>query len=153
MQALVSIHGILRWVILIVAIYAIFRAYQGMKSKSVFTSDDNKAGLFYTAAMDLQLLLGLVLYFAGSRGLEAIKSIGMKEVMGNSFHRFFAVEHISMMIIAVVLVHIGKAKSKKAASDVAKHKAAFWFYLIALILILAAIPWPFKNGFESIGWF
>ena len=110
-------------------------------------------GLFFTSAMDVQLLLGIVLYFGGSRGLEAIKSIGMKEVMGNSFHRFFAVEHITMMLIAIVLVHIGKAKSKKAATEVAKHKSAFWFYLIALLIMLAAIPWPFKNGFESVSWF
>ncbi len=153
MQALVSIHGILRWIVLILAIYAIIKAYKGMKSQSAFTNEDKKAGLFFTSAMDVQLLLGIVLYFGGSRGLEAIKSIGMKEVMGNSFHRFFAVEHITMMLIAIVLVHIGKAKSKKAATEVAKHKSAFWFYLIALLIMLAAIPWPFKNGFESVSWF
>lgn len=152
METLKLIHSITRWLVLIIAIYAIFRAYQGMSSKKEFFNDDKKASLFFTIIMDIQLLLGLALYFIGPLGLKNIQSLGMKEVMGNSVSRFFAVEHITMMLIAVILVHIGKAKTKNANSDLAKHKAAFWFYLIAFILILAAIPWPFRAGFEYLGW-
>jgi hypothetical protein len=52
----------------------------------------------------------------------------------------------------LVLIHIGRAKSKRATTDLGKHKSAFWYYLIGLIIILAAIPWPFRKGFEAIGW-
>jgi hypothetical protein len=72
--------------------------------------------------------------------------------MKNSYARFFAVEHISMMLIAIILIHIGRSKTKKAISDISKHKTSFWFYFIALILILASIPWPFRKGFEALGW-
>jgi putative Ca2+/H+ antiporter (TMEM165/GDT1 family) len=61
--------------------------------------------------------------------------------MKDSGIRFYAVEHFSMMFIAVVLVHIGRAKSKKAKTDLAKFKTATIFYLLALVIILAAIPW------------
>jgi hypothetical protein len=57
-----------------------------------------------------------------------------------------------MMLIAIIIIHIGRSKSKKANSDLGKHKAAFWYYLIGLILILASIPWPFRKGFEAMGW-
>jgi hypothetical protein len=55
--------------------------------------------------------------------------------------RFYAVEHISMMLIAVVLVHIGRAKSKKSKTDIEKFRIASIFFLAALVLILAGIPW------------
>jgi hypothetical protein len=45
------------------------------------------------------------------------------------------------MVIALVLVHIGRAKTKKAIGHWKKHRAATIFYGIALLLILAAIPW------------
>ena len=96
--------------------------------------------------------MGLVLYLAGPMGYKNIQLFGMGEVMKNPVARFFAVEHITMMLIAIVLIHIGRARSKKALTDLAKHKAAFWFYLIALLLILAGIPWPFRHGFETFPW-
>jgi putative Ca2+/H+ antiporter (TMEM165/GDT1 family) len=90
--------------------------------------------------MDLQLLSGLILYFF----LSPITKLAMSDfgaAMKDAGLRFYAVEHISMMLIAVVLVHIGRAKSKKAKTDSGKFKIATIFFLIALVLMLAAIPW------------
>lgn len=152
MDMIVLIHSTLRWLVLIVAVYAIARAFMGMSSKSYYTIADDKAGLMLTIVCDLQLLLGLVLYFVGGKGFKLFQGGDMGFVMKNAFTRFFAVEHILMMIIAIAIIHIGRARTKKGISDQSKHKSAFIFYLIGLLIILASIPWPFRAGFEYTGW-
>lgn len=152
MEYIHQLHSILRWLVLLTALYAIMKAFMGMQQNSTFTKSDNAAGIIFTSAIDIQLIFGLVLYFTSALGYKNIQANGMSYVMKDGFARFFAVEHISMMIIAMVIIHIGRSKSKKASTDTAKHKAAFWNYLIGLLLILAAIPWPFRKGFEAMGW-
>ena len=73
-------------------------------------------------------------------------------MMKDALYRFFTVEHSLMMTIAMVLITIGHAKSKKKENDTAKFKTIAVFYTIALVLILAAIPWPFRTALGA-GWF
>lgn len=152
MELIIQLHSILRWALLLLAVYAIMKAYVGMKNGNEFSGSDNLAGILFVSCMDVQVLLGLYLYFTSGLGLKNIQNNGMAEVMKNGYSRFFAVEHITGMLIALILIHIGRVKSKKANTESNKHKAAFIWYLIGLILILATIPWPFKKGFEAIGW-
>jgi hypothetical protein len=152
MSSLVHIHSILRWLVLATMIYAIIRAIRG-KQLGVYEAADNQASLFAMISCDIQLLIGLVLYVAGPMGIKNIQENGMKFVMSNAVSRFFAVEHLSMMLIALVLVHVGRARSKKLENDAAKHQAVFVFYTIALVLILASIPWPFREAFAGRSWF
>jgi hypothetical protein len=153
MEFIKHFHSGLRWVVLILALLTIIKALMGMQKKSAFTNADNKISLVLISFMDIQLITGLVLYVFGPMGLKNIQNMGMGEVMKNSYTRFFAMEHLIGMLIAIVVFHIGRSKSKKATDDASKHKKEFIFYLIGLLIILASIPWPFKAGFEGIGWF
>ena len=90
-------------------------------------------------------MLGLVQWFVGDFGLKLIQNAGMSEVMKNSALRFWAIEHITGMIIAIVLITIGRGKVKRAV-DYTAHKKAFTFFLLALIIILASVPWPFREA-------
>jgi hypothetical protein len=92
------------------------------------------------------------LYFTGPWGIKNIQNMGMANVMKDAIGRFFAVEHTIGMILALVLVHIAYASSKKNSSDLAKHKKMFWFNCIALIIMLASIPWPFRAAIGR-AWF
>ncbi len=152
MEFIKHLHSGLRWIVLILALLAIVKAFMGMQKKSTFTNSDNKIGLMLISFMDIQLIIGLVLYVFGPLGFKNIQNMG-GEVMKNPYTRFFAMEHLVGMLIAIVVFHIGRSKSKKAIDDASKHKKAFIFYLIGLLIILASIPWPFKAGFEGIGWF
>jgi hypothetical protein len=136
------LHNLLRWVVVITALLAIGRALAGWLGKRPWTALDRKAGLWFTIAMDVQVLVGLILYFFLSPiTLAALRNFG--GAMSESSLRYFAVEHIIMMIIALVLAHVGSARARKAANDLAKHRnAAIWF-ILAFLIILAAIPWPF----------
>lgn len=142
---MLHLHSVLRWVILIVALWAIIKMAAGMNGKKVFTPSDKRPALFFQIFMDIQLLVGLYLYFVGEWGLKSINRSGFGEVMKTAITRFFAVEHLVGMLIAVILVHIGYGATKKASPDKKKFSKAFWCFLIALIVILVSIPWPFRE--------
>jgi hypothetical protein len=100
---------------------------------------------------DIQLLLGLILYFNGM-WFDRVKS-NMGEVMKNSVERFFAIEHALMMIIAWLLVHLGRSMVKRSDNDAQKHKRSLIYFGIAIVIILAMIPWPFKQIGIARQWF
>jgi hypothetical protein len=145
------IHSLLRWAILLAGIWAVFRAFKGVSGNTPFTGADNKAGLFFMIFFDLQLLVGLYLYFVDS-SLVAAARANMGAAMKDSVLRFYAVEHITMAVIAFVLVHIGRAKVKKALTDAKKHKTALIFFGITLLLVLLLTPWPFRLAGAGRGW-
>lgn len=136
-------HSILRWAVLIFGVWAVLSALFAVISKRKYGSGDNKVSLFFMISCDIQLLLGLILYFTGM-WFDKIKA-GMGEVMKNPTDRFFAVEHALMMIIAWLLVHFGRTSVKRASTDAQKYKRTLIYFGIALIIILAMIPWPFRS--------
>lgn len=151
---MLHLHSVLRYLVLFFALWAIFKSMSGMGGNKAFTKGDQRPGLFFMISMDVQLLVGLILYFTGGFGLNSIKSLGMGETMKNSITRFFAVEHLIGMLVALVLVHIGYAATKKAElTDQKKYKKSFWLYLIALVVIIASIPWPFREVGAGRSWF
>jgi hypothetical protein len=148
---MLHLHSILRWLVLIVALWAIVKMASGRGGKKSFTNADKRPALFFLIIMDLQLLVGLYLYFAGPWGFKNIQNQGFGNVMKDSVSRFFAVEHLLGMLIALILVHVGYAATKKNVPDQKKFNKAFWCFLIAFILILASIPWPFREALGR-GW-
>jgi hypothetical protein len=136
-----AVHNILRWVVLILGILAIFRAWRGWLGKHAWVKADRLTGVFFSAAIDTQLMIGLILYlFLSPITKGALGDLGGAMKAGGDLS-FFAIEHIVMMILAVVFAHVGSAMAKKAVEDVNKHKqAAIWFSL-AMLAIVVAIPW------------
>lgn len=152
-QLFLILHSWLRWAILIAAVWTVVRALKGIGKKSAYTSADNKSNLFFMIFMDLQFLAGILLYFTDALGFKAVRSMGMSNVMQNESTRFFAVEHVVMMILAWIIVHIGRSVVKKAPTDIQKHRKSLVYFGIALLLILLAIPWPFRTGLGFHPWF
>ena len=137
---LLHTHNLFRWLVLIALVLAILFAFTGWFKKRDWNKKDNITGLLLTIFMDIQFLVGIVLYaIASPLTKAAFNDFGA--AMKNSDLRFYAVEHILMMVIALVLVHIGRSKSKKDVAPWKKHRSAAIYYGISLLLILAAIPW------------
>lgn len=143
MQTLLVLHDLFRWLILIVAFWTVISAVSGKITKREYTSGDSRANFFFMLGMDIQLLLGMILYFTNG-WFESLKHIG--ESMKDPMVRFFTMEHGLMMIIAWILVHAGRISVKKATTSQAKFKKTLIFFGIALLLILIAIPWPFREA-------
>ena len=150
-NGLLHLHSVLRWVILLLLLIAIFKSLADRAKP--FTDTHKKIGLFLVICADLILLVGLYQWFAGPLGLKNIQNIGMKEVVGNSYYRFFAIEHTTGMLIAVILIHIGRALGKKNIPDTLKHKRLLLFYGLALLIILISVPWPFREVGAGRAWF
>ncbi len=134
------LHDTLRWLLLLSLVTTLVKYLIGWLGNQSWKKTDNLMGIVFTSLMDLQLLVGLVLYFF----LSPITKLALNDfgaAMKNADLRFYAVEHLSMMLIAVILVHIGRAKSKKVIADASKFKIATIFYGLALVVMLAAIPW------------
>lgn len=145
-QGLLHLHSLLRWVIFILLVVAVIKSFSGMMGNKPFANSDKKLGLFLMIAAHTTLLIGLYQWLASPIwGYHAIQSMGMKAVMQDSVQRFWAVEHLAGMVIGIVLITIGRGSAKKKINDAAKHKRSFWYYFIALVVIVASIPWPFRE--------
>ncbi len=148
MSVILALHNLFRWLILFFALVTLINSITGMTGKKPFTGGTKKVAMFLMISCDIQLLLGLGLYFMGPWwGL-----LTGGTAMSDKVNRFFTVEHTIGMIVAIVLIHLGYAATKKDIADGVKFKRLFWFTFLALLIILGTIPWP---GRELIGrpWF
>lgn len=149
MEVIKILHNLLRWVVMLFGLLTILNAFTGIMKKRVFTESDNKSNLLFMISCDIQLLLGLLLYFAGP-WFDNLKNFS--QIKSNAALRFFSMEHTAMMLLAWILVHVGRVAVKKADTDAAKHKRMLIFFGIAFVLILASIPWPFREAIQR-PWF
>ena len=139
-QIVLAIHNILRWVVLVLAVVALLQAYIGWIGKREYPEIDRKAGVFFSMSLDIQVFLGLLLYvFLSPITRTAFQDFSTAMTIPEI--RFFAVEHILMMILAVILVHVGTILTKKATSDVSKYRRAATWYSLAFLVVIMAIPW------------
>jgi hypothetical protein len=150
-QAMVHVHSVGRWIVLLLLVFAIVNSL--LAGSRPFIKSDNRLGLLLTIFADLMLVVGVYLYFAGEWGYNLIQRNGPSVVMKTPSLRFFAVEHLAGMLIAIILIHVGKAQGRRPISDRAKHRRTMIFYLVALLIILASIPWPFREAFQNRGWY
>ncbi|MBO9571820.1 MAG: hypothetical protein J7497_06370 [Chitinophagaceae bacterium] len=144
-QGLVHLHNLLRWVVLILLVISVIRHLGGMTGNKPFTNGDKKRNLFLMISAHIQFLVGLILWFIGPWGYKVLSTMGMGAAMKDPVYRFWTVEHNTGMLIAIVLITIGRGVSKKDLPDLTKHKKSFWFFLIALIVIFVSIPWPWRT--------
>ena len=142
---LLHLHNLLRWIILILLLVSIVKAYAGWQGKKTFAPSDKKVWLFTLISAHITLLLGLYQVAFGRYGFVTTSLPEGTSVMKDKFFRFFWIEHPVGMLIAIVLITLGHGMAKKAVSDEVKYKKAFYYFLVALILILASIPWPFRD--------
>ena len=138
---ILTLHSIVRWVVLILAVVATLRALFGWLAKKDWTSLDDRLGLWFTASFDVQVLLGIILYIFLSPFTRAVfQDFGA--AMSDSVSRYWSVEHVFLTIIALALAHAGRATSKSAEEPAKKHRRAAIFFGLATLAILMAIPWP-----------
>jgi hypothetical protein len=144
-NTILTLHSILRWLLLILLVASIIKSFSGWQSQKIFTAGDRKLFLFTLIITHINFLVGLYLLFFGTFGIISGGLPAGVELMQSKFFRFYWVEHPVGMLIAIVLITVGNAMAKKNVSDAIKFKKVFWFFFIALIIILATIPWPFRE--------
>ena len=150
-----TLHNILRWIVLIAGVLAAGRAIIGWRTDAEWTQLDDRLGLLFTISFDIQVLLGIVMYlFLSPTTTGAFSDFGA--AMGNSEVRFYLVEHSVVMLLALGLAHAGRAAAKGAHATSTRHRRAAIFFTISLILILALTPWGrplLRLGNETVALF
>jgi hypothetical protein len=139
----IALHSLLRWVVIAFGLLAVLRAISGVSGRRPWTPSDDRAGRLFVIGVDTQMLVGLILYGLLSP-ITYTAFADMGAAMKDPALRFYAVEHLVIMLGAIALVHIGRSRLRKAHGDAARHRTAAIFFTLGLLLILLGTPWPFR---------
>ena len=146
-NGLLHAHSGLRWVALLLLVYAIFNAARSQESGQ-YLKKDKMINLFAMIMLHIQLLIGLGLFFIN----EHSKVSYAEGWMSSPMQRFFGLEHLIGMLLAITLITFGRKKAEKLKNTRDKHRRIMMSYTIGLILILLSIPWPFRAALGG-AWF
>ncbi|HYX10189.1 MAG TPA: hypothetical protein VE912_25905 [Bacteroidales bacterium] len=138
-------HSGIRWILVILLIGTLLNSLIKWKGKMPFNKRDHSLQSFTVTLLHLQFLAGIILY-----AISPMVSFG-PHMMGNNLQRFYTVEHVSLMVIAIIIITIGHIRSKKMEESARKFKTVFISFLIGFLVIMIAIPWPFRH--LGAGWF
>jgi len=137
-----TLHNLSRWLVIVFAGLALYWAYSGWFKKQEWTRSADRAGILFTSIIDLQLLLGLVLYFLFSPATPPLFA-NFSAAMKSPYNRFFGLEHVAVMVVALILAHATRAAFRRVKDPVTRHRNTAIGFTLTLLVILAAIPWPF----------
>src|SRR5574341_579587 len=142
------VHSWWRWVVLALLLAATIRAIGGRSTGRAWTGADRRANMLAVVSLDVQMLLGLLLYlFLSPFTLDALKDFG--NAMRTANLRYWAVEHVVLMMGALIIAHIGNVLTRRATTDAARHLRGAIFFGLALLLAIIGTPGPgTPNGRE-----
>jgi hypothetical protein len=150
MSALIHAHSGLRWVALFLLVFAIINAAKSQTSGK-YEKKDKMINLFSMVLLHTQLLIGLVLYFFSAK--VAFVEGWMSSDVAGGMYRFYGLEHFLGMLVAIMIITIGRSKAEKKLKGTRdKHRRILISYSIGLLIILAMIPWPFREALRG-AWF
>jgi len=135
---LVTLHSYNRYLILAALVFVLFRSYSGWLGRKPFEKADNTGSVALLGLAHLQLVIGLIQYaFTSTWTQTAFANFGA--AMKDPMLRYFAVEHILAMVIAITLIQLGRTFSKKATDDTEKHRKLAIYTSIALVIIAGTL--------------
>lgn len=138
------IHSWLRWIVCLFLVVVLFRSFSGWRKKARYEKKDKIFGGILVGFTHLQLVIGLILYFALSPITQSAMN-NMAFAMKNATLRFWGVEHIVTMIVFVVFIQLGRTLSKKSKDDLKKHKTTAIYTTIAVFVLISGMPWLFRK--------
>ena len=140
---LLALHSLVRWVVVASAAQALAVAWMGWLSPRPFTPLGRRSAAILTGALDLQLLVGLALYFLASP-LTRLALSTPGAAMAEPQVRYWFVEHPAMALCATALAHVGSVRARKAVAEAIRWRRAAFFFTLAAVAVAATVPWPFR---------
>ena len=135
------VHSSLRWIVIVLGLIVVLRALAGWFGGRPWTAGDEGASKWFIIVLNVQVLVGLLLYL----GISPLTRAAFSDIgaaMGDRILRFWAVEHLFGMLIGVALIHTGRARASRAPAGPPRHRLTAIFVTLGLLVILASIPWP-----------
>ena len=150
--ALLVVHSWLRWVVVFSGVAALGGAAGGVSAGRAWLPIDNFRSVLFTIVLDVQVLIGFILYGV----LSPVTQSGfadMSVTMRDPVLRFYTVEHLFGMVVALALAHVGRKRARTATDPAARHRAVLVFVGLAMVVLLLSIPWPgMRGGRELFRW-
>lgn len=141
-STLITVHSVFRWLVLITLLISIYRAWKGMTSGNRFSRTDNAFRHWTATISHVQLMIGMILYFQSPITDYFLKNFSI--AISTLEFTFFGLIHSVLMLVAIVVITFGSALAKRKITDREKFRTMLYWFSIALIIILIAIPWPFS---------
>jgi len=139
---LLTIHSLFRWLVLMSLLFAIYRSYSGWFNGKSFTAFENSVRHVTMTIVHIQFLIGICLYFVSPVVDYFLHNF--KDAVHERQIRFFGMEHVTMMVIAVTVITIGSMSAKAMGADKEKFKTIAIWYTVGLVIIFLSIPWAFS---------
>lgn len=142
-----GIHNLARWIVLLTGVWAVLLVWRGWLGRRQWTSTEARAARVFVGALDLQFLLGVLLYAVSPLTRQGFADMGA--AMSDAPVRYFLVEHPVIMIIAIAAAHLGAVQIRKATTDGERFQRASIFLGLSFAAVVGFIPWarPFVPGF------
>ena len=144
------LHSLLRWIVVGLGVVAVYRGVTGNNGGKPWRPADDYIGLGFTAGLDLQLAIGVVLFL-----YSPITILGYHELdltAKSPVLLFWTFVHPLLMVAAVVLAHVGRVRIRRQVESGGRHRAATVFFGLALLLVVAGTPWPFLPWGRPLVW-
>jgi hypothetical protein len=138
-EFLKGLHNLMRWIVLLGGVAALVSVVRGLAARAPWTPRERIVGAVFVGALSLQFLLGLLLYFVSPIVRGGFVDFGA--AMGDDTTRFFLVEHMVIMLLAVVAAQVGLSLARRAPDDRASLTRAVIGFGLSMLLILYGIPW------------
>ena len=135
-----GLHNLVRWLVIAVGLWATIRFWRGWLQQGAWSAGDATAARLFVIALDVQFLVGILLYFLYSP-LTRKAFTDMGSAMRDAPVRYFVVEHVVVMLAAIIIAHIGSARVKRATTDAARFQTAALWFGVAISAILGFVPW------------
>ncbi|GIV83224.1 MAG: hypothetical protein KatS3mg052_0231 [Candidatus Roseilinea sp.] len=123
LATLITVHGLIRWVLAALALIVLVRYATGWLGKRSFTAADRQLGAIYAGAITVQFVLGLInLIWLGVNG---------------AFRPGAHIEHAFYGLVATGLTHM--MPMFKNQPDATRFRNAFFLVLASLLLVLLSV--------------
>jgi hypothetical protein len=120
---ILTVHSILRWVTIIVAVAALIKYAIGWLGKKPFDNTTARLTSAYKILMDVQLLIGVFYLVLGG-------------LMGIGFPSYRIV-HTVFMVVAVVLAHL--ITMWKDKGDEVRYRNGFFMLLASVLMVMIGV--------------
>ncbi len=131
-----SLHAMISGTFAIVAGWLVFRSLRGFIKIIPYTKLDKYLSYGFIITLYLQLIFGLILF---ANPNDTMASSGVQDAMKLASKRFWPIEHIVLMLFALLIANLGLIFSSQSSVDRDKHKKVLIYYMIALIMIAVSL--------------
>lgn len=142
---LLTVHSWVRWAVVLSTLGVGARCAWGWLRGGRWTPKDASFARVWVAAIDIQVALGLLLYFTASP-IAQIARQDLRGAWSSEWLRFFGIVHPLVMLVAAAVMHAAWIWTRRTEDDASDRFRRLGLGVLAvLVLVALAIPWPFLS--------